>query len=85
MNTGSRPNIELGGVTASADAMTACVRHLAEPSAGHKHRHTAASKMPMIVSVAAADTSRSISPTPEQSCAIAPKRPPGMGVAGQTP
>lgn len=85
MNIGSRPNIELGGVAMAADATTAYVRHLAEPSAGHKLGHTDAPKMPMAASVSATDTSRSTSPTPMQGCSVAPKRSTGAGVAPQNP
>ena len=84
MNIGSRPNIELGGA-AAADAMTDCVRHLAEPSARHKLGHTGTPKMSTAASVSATDTSRSTSPAPMRGGCFASGRSPGTGVAAQNP
>lgn len=60
--------------------MTACARHLTEPSAGHRLRHIDLPKMLMVVSIAASDTSRSLSPALMLGCSFAPKRSPGARV-----
>jgi hypothetical protein len=85
VNFGSRPNIELGGAAVAADAMTGCVRHLAEPSAGHKLGHAGAPKMPIAAPVFATDTARSPSPATMRGACVAPGRSQGTIVAAQNP
>jgi len=55
--------------------MIARVRHLAEPSVGDELGRIDAPRMPIIVSTAAIDTSRSISPAPMQDGSAAPGNP----------